>query len=158
MPSGWTDAPADDRTFVDTNVLVYAHDASDPGRQVVARTALEDLWATRTGVVSTQVLQEFYAVATSPAKLAFPPALAREVVDLYSTWTVVVVDTVIILAASRLREAESISFWDALIVEAARVGGAGRILSEDLVHGQAFDGVTVANPFDGLAPELRRRG
>ena len=150
MPIGSSATNADDRTFVDTNVLVYAHDASEQARQPLARAALEGLSSTRTGVISTQVLQEFYVVATSPNKLRMSPSEAREIIDLYSVWPVVVLDPVLILAASRLHETATISFWDALIVEAARVAGAGRILSEDLAHGQLFEGIRVENPFNGL--------
>ena len=84
MPIGSSATNADDRTFVDTNVLVYAHDASEQARQPLARAALEGLWRTRTGVISTQVLQEFYVVATSPNKLRMSPSEAREIIDLYS--------------------------------------------------------------------------
>ena len=150
MPTGSSATSADDRTFVDTNVLVYAHDASEHARNPLARAVLEGLWSTRTGVISTQVLQEFYVVATSPHKLGMSPSDAREVVDLYSAWPVVVLDPILILAASRLQETATISFWDALIVEAARVAGAVRILSEDLAHGQLFEGVRVENPFERL--------
>lgn len=149
MPNGSSGPRADEPTFVDTNVLVYAHDASEPAKQPIARAALERLWSTRTGLVSTQVLQEFYVVATSAHKLAMSPSDAREIVDLYSAWPVVVIEPVLILAASRLHETARISFWDALIVEAARVAGASRILSEDLAHAQRFEGIRVENPFHG---------
>lgn len=138
---------ADLLTFVDTNVLVYAHDASETVKQPQARAALEALWATGNGVLSTQVLQEFYAVATGRQRIAMRPAEAGEIVALYSTWPVVTLDPTIILAAIRLNEERSISFWDALIVEAARVAGATRVLSEDLADGQDFDGVRIASPF-----------
>src|SRR5215212_7161560 len=115
---------ADDTTFVDTNVLVYAHDADEQDKQPLARARLEQLWLERRGVVSTQVLQEFYAVATRHQKLAMSPREAREIVGHYSSWPVVVLDPTFILSASELHEHESISFWDALVVEAARVAGA----------------------------------
>ena len=76
-------------TFVDTNILVYAHDASEPHKHAVARARLEDLWASRSGLLSTQVLQEFYAIATSFQKLAMGPAEAREVMELYGSWSTV---------------------------------------------------------------------
>ena len=101
-------------------------------------------------MISTQVLQEFYVVATSPNKLGRSPSEAREIIDLYRVWPVVVLDPILILAATRLHETATISFWDALIVEAARVAGADRILSEDLAHGQVFEGIRVENPFNGL--------
>jgi predicted nucleic acid-binding protein len=139
---------ADDAlTFVDTNVLVYAHDASETVRQPQARAALEALWASGDGVLSTQVLQEFYAVVTGRQPIAMRPAEAREIVALYSTWPIVTLDPVIILAATRLHEDRSISLWDALILEAARVSGATRVLSEDLAGVQEINGVRIVDPF-----------
>lgn len=134
-------------TFVDTNVLIYAHDASEPAKQLVAREALARLWDTRTGILSTQVLQEFYAVATGRSSLPMRPAHAREIVRLYSAWPVVTVDPVLILAATDLHEHRSISFWDALIVVAAQQAGADTILTEDLSDGDVIDGVRIVNPF-----------
>lgn len=133
-------------TFVDTNVLVYAHDASEVERQPAARQLLEGLWANRSGILSTQVLQEFYAVMTGKSRLHMAPSEAREIVSLYSVWPVVTLDSVIILAATVLHEVRSISFWDALIVEAARIGGAGTIVSEDLA-GFESNGIRCVNPF-----------
>lgn len=150
MPIVSTDTRPDALTFVDTNILVYAHDAAEHARQPPARRALEALWSTRTGVLSTQVLQEFYVVATAPNKLGMRASEAREVVDLYSAWPVTVLDPVLILAASRRHETARMSFWDALIVEAARVAGAATILSEDLVDGQLYEGIRVENPFKDL--------
>ena len=146
-PDASTDPTAEPRTFIDTNVLVYAHDASEPARQPLARAVLEQLWTSRTGVLSTQVLQEFYAVATSLQKLSMSPSEAREIIELYSAWPVIVLEPTLILTASRLHEQRSVAWWDALIIEAARVAGAERILSEDLQDGQEFEGVRIENPF-----------
>ena len=134
-------------TFVDTNVLLYAHDASEAAKQPIARALLEGLWAGRSGVLSTQVLQEFYVIATH--KLASPlgRAEAREIVDLYRMWPVVLIEPALILNASRLEEDHQLSFWDALILEAARVGGADRLVTEDLQPGRVIAGVRVENPF-----------
>ena len=143
---------AETATFVDTNILVYAHDASEPTKQPQARAVLEELWFTGNGTLSTQVLQEFYVVATSRQRIAMSPAEAREIVALYSAWPIVTIDPAIILAATRMHERRSISFWDALIVEAARVAGADRILSEDLTTGEAIDGVRIVNPFVPVTP------
>ena len=147
MPNVSTATAGKGTTFVDTNVLVYAYDATDPVKHGLARTALESLWDDGTGVLSTQVLQEFYAVATAGHKLAMQPREALEIVELYSAWPVVLLDPVVILNASRLHEQHQVSFWDALIVEAARLAGAHRILSEDLRAGQAFDGIRIDDPF-----------
>ncbi len=153
-PSGWIGMDAEVLTFVDTNVLVYAHDRSDAQKQVAAQEILERLWADGTGTLSTQVLQEVYVVATSKQKLAMSHQEARDLVEAYSAWPVIVVEPALILTASRLAEDHRLSFWDALIVEAARVAGAERLLTEDLQHGQMFDGVRIENPF---ATDARRQ-
>jgi predicted nucleic acid-binding protein len=127
---------AADRTFVDTDVLAYAHDSSDKRRQPIARALLEDLWRTRTGTLSTQVLSEFYVAATRKFDPPTSRRDARNIIDAYSSWPVVQVDSPLILAASALDERHQLSFWDALIVEAARRGGARRLASEDLQAGQ----------------------
>lgn len=147
MPNDSTARANKTSTFVDTNVLVYAHDKTDPVKQAVAQAALEQLWSQRSGVLSTQILQEFYVVATARQKLAMTPGEAREIVELYSTWPVVLIEPPLILTASRLHEQQSMSFWDALVVEAASVAGAGRLLTEDLADGQEIQGVRIENPF-----------
>ena len=135
------------RTFVDTNVLLYAHDASEIEKQPVARALLEQLWADRSGVVSTQVLQEFYVVATRKFQPPMHRSEAREIVTLYTTWPVVTVDAALILDAAVLEERAQLSFWDALIVEAARRAGATRIVSEDFQSGRQIGGIAIENPF-----------
>lgn len=134
-------------TFVDTNVLVYAHDTSDAQRQPIAARLLDDLWRTRDGVVSTQVLTEFYAVITRKFDPPMPRSEARMLVDAYAAWTVVQVGPSLIVAASALEEQHSFSFWDALILEAARRAGANRLVSEDLQHGRRIVGLVITNPF-----------
>jgi predicted nucleic acid-binding protein len=139
---------ADDRvTFVDTNVLVYAHDRSETRKQPIAQALLEVLWRTRSGVLSTQVLQEFYVVTTRKFDPPMRRGAAREVVALYGEWPIVQVDVALILAASKLEERHAFSFWDALVVEAARRCGATRLLTEDLQAGRRIDGISIENPF-----------
>jgi predicted nucleic acid-binding protein len=134
-------------TFVDTNILVYAHDRSETRRQPLAEALLEELWARRTGRLSTQVLQEFYSVATRKLDPPMGRAEAREIVNQYAAWPVVLADPTLILTASALEEDHGLSFWDALIVEAARRAGATRLVTEDLQDGRDFTGVRVENPF-----------
>jgi predicted nucleic acid-binding protein len=138
---------SEELTFVDTNVLVYAHDTAEPDKNRIARTLVDELWRSRRGVLSTQVLQEFYVVATRRLDPPISRPEARELVSLYGRWKLVQVDSTLIVAASHLEEAHTISFWDALIVEAARVGGAVRLVTEDLQHGRRFGGLRVENPF-----------
>jgi predicted nucleic acid-binding protein len=134
-------------TFVDTNVFVYAHDRSEARRQPLAKAALDGLWDRRTGVLSTQILQEFYVVATRKFDPPMTRPAARELVGVYAAWPVVQVDTALILTASELEERHKLSFWDALVVEAARRAGATRLLTEDLQDGLLVGGVRIENPF-----------
>lgn len=138
---------AEPATFVDTNVLVYAHDASEAVKQPLARAVLDRLWAQRSGTLSTQILQEFYNTATRKLAPPMTRAEAREIVELYSAWPTVVIDPALILTASRVEEDHQLSFWDALVVEAARVAGAERLLTEDMQNGRVIEGVRIENPF-----------
>jgi predicted nucleic acid-binding protein len=104
---------AGDLTFVDTNVLVYAHDRSETRKRLLARALLEGLWASRMGTLSTQVLQEFYVVATRKLDPPMSRRVAREIVALYAAWPLVQVDLALILVASELEERHKLSFWDA---------------------------------------------
>lgn len=134
-------------TFVDTNVLVYAHDLSEPRRRPIAQATLDELWRTRTGTTSTQVLSEFYVVATRKFDPPMSGRAAREVIGAYSAWPVVGVDAALILAASTLEERHTLSFWEALIIEAAARSGATRLVSEDLQAGRRIRNLTIENPF-----------
>jgi predicted nucleic acid-binding protein len=135
------------RTFVDTNVLLHAHDASETEKQPIARALLGDLWAEGSGALSTQVLQEFYVVATRKFDPPMSRPAAREIVALYGTWPLVRTDLPLILAASQLEERHALSFWDALIVEAARRVGATHLVTEDLQGERRIGGVRIENPF-----------
>jgi predicted nucleic acid-binding protein len=139
------------RTFVDSNVLLYAHDASETEKQPIARALLEALWASRSGVISTQVLQEFYVVATRKFEPPMRRREAREIVALYATWPVVQIDVGLILDAAAVEERFQLSFWDALIIEAARRAGATRLASEDLQSGRRIVGIVIENPFNAVA-------
>ncbi|MDE0191201.1 MAG: PIN domain-containing protein [Gammaproteobacteria bacterium] len=138
------------KTFVDTNVLVYAHDRQAGDRHDAARSRLEQLWETRSGVVSTQVLQELYAVVTRKTAVPIPVAGARQIVKDYLAWDCVVNDADAIVAAFDYESRYRISFWDALIVNAANVASAEVLLTEDLNPGQRYGSVVVENPFVSL--------
>ena len=144
--------PHGELTFVDTNVLVYAHDSSEPRKQSIARALIEDLWRQGTGVISTQVLQEFYVVATRKYDPPMSRDLARRLVAYYATWRVVGVDMPLIISASELEEVHSLSFWDALVVEAARRAGATRLATEDMQDGREFGELRIHDPFKEASP------
>lgn len=133
------------RRFLDTNVLVYADDLDAGTKREKARGLLDEALASGEGVVSTQVLQEFFVISTG--KLGVEPALARRKIELLAEMDLVRVDLDLILAAIDLSRLHSFSFWDALIVRAAAAAGCGLLLSEDLQHGQVVDGVRIENPF-----------
>lgn len=134
------------KAFIDTNVLIYAHDVDASGKHELAKRILEELWNLRTGALSTQVLQEFYVNVTRKIATPLSKKSARAVVDTYISWCV---DTtpVEISEAFRIEDEARIGFWDALIVAAAIKAGADRILSEDLNAGQTISGVRIENPF-----------
>lgn len=135
-----------DKTFIDTNVLIYAHDVDARANHHVARALLAELWSERTGVVSLQVLQEFYVNVTR--KIAHPllKESARLVVSTYTIWCVETTPSEI-STAFRIEDEARIGFWDALIIASALKGGATRILSEDLNAGQTIAGIRIENPF-----------
>ena len=135
------------RTFVDTNVLVYAHDAQADNRHITAKRILAELWDSRDGSLSAQVLQEFYAVATRKLNPAMSRREARGLVAAYGEWCDVATEPQLIVAASRLEESRTLAFRDALVVAAALRAGAGLFLSEDLQDGRQFGPLSVANPF-----------
>lgn len=136
-----------DRYFVDTNVLMYAHDSAAGEKHQRAKVLVEELWETRAGVVSTQVLQELAVNLRRKAKKPLDAKATRDVVSDYLTWQVVVNGGDSILEALDLEAKYQISFWDALIVQAAHVSGAEVLYSEDLSDGQAYGAVRVINPF-----------
>ena len=134
------------KTFVDTNVVIYAHDVDAGEKQRFAKGLLQELWTERTGVLSAQVLQEFYINVTRKIKTPLPKNLARLVVTSYAIWCTETTPAEI-AAAFRIEDESQIGFWDALIVSSAVKSGASRILSEDLNAGQRIAGILVENPF-----------
>ena len=133
------------RSFLDTNVLLYTDSVDAPAKQ---RRALELLAAqrlARTGVVSLQVLQEYFVAATR--KLAVDAGVARRKVELFANYHLVVLDVEDVLAAIDLYRLHQVSFRDALVVRAAKEGGCSVLYSEDLQHGRSIDGVRIVDPF-----------
>jgi len=135
------------RSFVDTNVLVYAHARQESEKQRIAKALLADLWRAGAGVVSTQILAEFYATLTRKAAISAPRHAARELVRQYSRWSVILIQPADVTHAAEVEEEAQINFWDALMIVAAERSGAARLLTEDLHHGQTLLGVRIENPF-----------
>jgi predicted nucleic acid-binding protein len=134
------------RYFVDTNILMYAHDKSAGAKHDRAKAIVEELWRDRTGVLSTQVLQELAVNLRRKAGRPLDAKATREIVADYLTWQVVVNGGDSILEALDLEGRYRISFWDALIVQAAQASGAEVLYSEDLSDGQKYGAVRVTNP------------
>ncbi len=135
-----------DRYFVDTNILMYAHDASAGAKHERAKTLVERLWRDRTGVVSTQVLQELAVNLRRRAGRPLDGKATREVVADYLAWQVIVNGGESILEALDLEARFQIAFWDALVVQAAQASGAEILYSVDLSDGQTYGAVRVVNP------------
>jgi len=136
-----------DKIFLDTNIIVYAHDRSSGDKHADAREIMDYLWENRKGVISVQVLQEFFVCVT---KKIFKPLLiknARDILDYLSTWDVVANDKHITLKAIDIQERYQFSFWDSLIIQAAIQGQARIVLSEDLPGGQVVNDLKILNPF-----------
>jgi predicted nucleic acid-binding protein len=138
------------KTFVDTNVLIYAHDVDAKAKHEVAKSVLRELWSERSGVLSMQVLQEFYVNVTRKIAKPLAKAEARLVVNSYSIWCVETTHTEI-ADAFRIEDESRIGFWDALIVASAAKSGTVRILSEDLNAQQRIAGIRIENPFAHLS-------
>lgn len=134
-----------ERFFLDTNVILYADDRSAGDKRLRSLELLRDLVGQARAVISTQVLQEYFVVATR--KLGVTPELARAKVDALAQLDVVLIRPEIIVGAIDLHRLHSLSFWDALIIKCASVSGCSRVLSEDMQDGVSIDGVTVVNPF-----------
>lgn len=134
--------------FVDSNILVYAHDSGAGRRHAVARDLVRRLWRERTGVISTQVLQEVYVNVRRKAEKPVSRDEAVQLIEDYLSWHVVVNTERSVIDASRIEERFGISFWDALIIHAAESAGAGKLYTEDLNDGQQYGSVEAVNPFD----------
>ena len=135
------------KAFVDTNVLVYAYDRGAGPKHERALSLVEELWKEGNGILSTQVLQEFYVNVRRKAKKPVSIEQARALIADYLSWDPIVNDGATLLEAIDVEQRYQLSFWDSLIVVAAQKGGASVLFSEDFNHGQKFGPVVVQNPF-----------
>ena len=133
------------RSFIDTNILVYAEASDEPAKQRIALDLLKQLFETTSGVLSTQVLQEYCNVAIK--KLKLPAAHIRAQLDLYEQFEVVQVTPSIIRTGLDLHQTRSVSFYDAIVLASAQTAGCSVLLSEDMNTGELVGGVRVVNPF-----------
>lgn len=134
-------------TFVDTNVLVYLRDARNPAKQRAAAEWMGHLWETRSGRISAQVLQEYYVTVTAKLTPGMPPEEARDDIRALLVWAPPSPSSDVIEAAWIEQDRWGFSFWDSMIVGAARGQGCRVLLTEDMTHGQDLDGIRVVSPF-----------
>lgn len=133
------------RSFFDTNVLIYADDKGAPAKQRRSLELIEEHRRARTGVVSLQVLQEYFVTATR--KLQLDARIARRKVELLAEFDVAAPELADILAAIDLHRLHGFSFWDALILRAAQQAGCSVVFSEDMQGTREIDGLHIVNPF-----------
>ncbi len=137
-----------DKMFVDTNNLVYAHDLDAGDKHEIAIGVVSDLWESGNGVISTQVLQELYVTLTQKVPSHPKKSQVRRILKNYLAWDLAVNNGQTILQASEIEENYNISFWDAMIVSAAYSKNAAILLTEDLNEGQLIEGIKIVNPFN----------
>jgi predicted nucleic acid-binding protein len=135
------------KAFVDTNVLVYAHDASAVEKHEIAKSLIDELWIEKTGVLSTQVLQEFYVTVRRKVPKPVNISTAKRWISDYLNWTIIENDGITLLRAMDVEQRYQIAFWDATIIQAATQADVTLLYSEDLNHGQLYGKVRVENPF-----------
>ncbi|MBI2305983.1 MAG: PIN domain-containing protein [Rhodocyclales bacterium] len=135
--------------FLDTNILLYAHDRNAGDKQARAADLLARLWEDRNGVLSPQVLQEFLVNAVRKLQTPLVLAKARDVVRAYGLWVRRDGKVEDILRATEIMELTGFSFWDSMIITSAEAAGCELLYSEDLQHGQRIAGLTICNPFVG---------
>lgn len=143
-----------DLVFVDTNVLIYARDASAGPKQSRALEWVDHLWRAQTGRLSFQVLQEYYVSVTRKLKPGLSQAEARQEIRDLLTWRPRAVDEAMIEGAWAVEDRFGFSFWDALVVSAAQAAACRYLLTEDMQHGQDLDGLQVLSPFQAAPASL----
>lgn len=137
----------EDKIFLDTNILVYAYDISSGKKHDTARNIVTDLWNSRAGAISVQVLQEFFVSITKKIPNPLDLKTASEIIRDFLLWEIIDNDGELMLAAMDIQAKYRYSFWDSLIVSAAVRSGASVLLTEDLKSGQIIDDVMIKNPF-----------
>ncbi len=135
------------KTFLDTNIIVYAYDSSARSKHETAKKIMKELWGSGQGIISTQVLQEFYVSVTKKIPKPLDMEIATHIIKDLMYWDVVVNDGEAILEAIEIQARHRFSFWDSLVIQAAVKGGAEVLFSENLNSGQIVSSVEIKNPF-----------
>jgi predicted nucleic acid-binding protein len=135
------------RQFVDTNILVYAHDAVAGPKHDTAKALLQDLWNSRWGCLSIQMLQEFYVTVTQKVTMPYSAIEAAKIIEDFAAWRIHAPTVSDVLAAIDLQNRYQLSFWDAMMLQSAGSLGCTVVWTEDLNHGQMINQVLIQNPF-----------
>jgi len=135
------------RRFVDTHILLYAKDLSEPEKQPVAEALMRELWQSRSGRLSVQVLNEYFVNVTQKLKPGLTKEEAWSDVEALTEWKPQALDSALLASAFKMNSRYNLSWWDSLIVAAAVSSDCDEILSEDLSAGQEYEGIPVINPF-----------
>ena len=135
-----------DKIFLDTNILLYAHDLDAGIKYTRAKQVVADLWESGRGVLSAQVLEEFYVNVTRKIPKPLSKSEARDIINQYIAWGPVPIEGNLVIEASDIEERHQLSFWDALIIAAAKAGGASAVFTENITHNQTIEGVRIQNP------------
>jgi len=139
--------------FVDTNILVYAHQLKEPVKRPVAIQWLERLWQEQLGRLSMQVLNEYYVTVTRKIRPARTAADAWDEVRELLSWKPQPTDSELLHRAREVEQRHQLSWWDSLIVGAAQLQDCALLLTEDLQHRAVYGSVTVQNPFMAAVSE-----
>jgi predicted nucleic acid-binding protein len=136
-----------DNVFFDTNILVYANDASEPGKKKIARKLIRDALLNKTAVISIQVLSEFWVTVTQKIKTPLAVPVAEKEIELFEIMEIVTLDLLLFKSALTLKKMHRLSYWDSLIVAAANHSDCKILYSEDLNNGQQILNTKIVNPF-----------
>ncbi len=136
-----------DNVFVDTNILLYSRDSSEPEKQMLASARLDELWKNRNGRLSVQVLNEYFVNVTRKLDPGLSPEDAWDDIEALSAWEPLPLDMAVLSRSFAVQRRYQLSWWDSMIIAAAEATGCTKILSEDLSHGASYFGIEVENPF-----------
>lgn len=136
-----------DKYFIDSNIIVYAHDIANPHNQEAAKRLIFEGLQNDSGVISTQVLSEFFVTVTKKIKKPLPIDIAQREIHLLGNLTVIEIEYEMVIQAIEIHRQNRISYWDSLIIAAAQRSHCSRLYSEDLNDGQIINNVQVVNPF-----------
>ncbi|MBT3877587.1 MAG: PIN domain-containing protein [Candidatus Scalindua sp.] len=136
-----------DKYFIDSNIIVYAHDIANQHKQEVAKRLIFEGLKSETGVISTQVLSEFFVTVTKKIEKPLPIDIAQREIQLLGNLTVIEIEYEMVLQAIETHRQNNISYWDSMIIAAAQRSQCSKLYSEDLSDGQTINNVQIINPF-----------